>query len=90
MTEEMGQAIRGLPTAICLCINVICDKLKADYFLEEEAKRLAPGLSLAGSDGSVRGVHYGPVPSDCTATDAAGLSASHQMLSSLTIHNLFE
>lgn len=74
----MGQATQGLPTAICLCINVICDKLKADYFLEEEAKRLAPGPSLAGSDGSVRGVHCGPIPSDCTATDAAGLSASHQ------------
>lgn len=68
MTEEMGQATRGLPTAIRLCINVICDKLKADYFLEGEAERLAPGLSLPGSDGSVRSLRCGPVPSECESS----------------------
>lgn len=79
MTEERGRATRGLPTAIRLCINVICDKLKADYFLEEEAERLAPGLSLPGSDGSVRSRHCGPVPPlTAKAPDAAGLSASRQ------------
>lgn len=63
MTEEAGQATLGLPTAIRLCINVIRDKLKADYFLEE-AERLAPGLFLPGSDGSVRSLLRGPVPYD--------------------------
>ena len=58
-------------------MNVICDKLKADYFLEGEAKRLAPG-PLAGGDGLVHSLHYGPVPTDCTAVDATGLSASYQ------------
>lgn len=51
VTEEMGLATRGLPTAIRLLINVICDKLKADYFREGEAKRLSPPApSLAVMD----------------------------------------
>lgn len=31
-------------------MNVICDKLKADYFLEGESGRLAPAPSLAVMD----------------------------------------
>lgn len=58
-------------------MNVICDKLEADHFMEKEAKRLAPS-PLAGSDGLVHSLYYGPVPTDCTATDATGLSASYQ------------
>lgn len=73
----MGLVTQGLPTAIRLLMNVICDKLKADYFLEGEAKRLAPS-PLAGGDGLVHSLHYGPVPTECTAMDATGLSASYQ------------
>lgn len=73
----MGLVTRGLPTASRRLMNVICDKLKADYFLEGEAKRLAPS-PLAGGDGLVHSLHYGPVPTDCTAVDATGLSASYQ------------
>lgn len=77
MTEELGPATRGLPTAIRLLINVICDKLKADYFLEAEGKCLAPS-PLAGGDGLVHTLHGGPAPADCTPMDATGLSASYQ------------
>lgn len=70
-------ATRGLPAVIRLPMNVICDKLKADYFLEGEAKRLAPS-PLAGGDGLVHSLHYGPVPTDCTATLTAGLSVLYQ------------
>lgn len=73
----MGLVTHGLPIVICLLMNVICDKLKADYFLEGEAKRLAPS-PLAGGDGLVHGLHCGPVPTDCTFMDATGLSASYQ------------
>lgn len=72
MTGWMGLVTKGLPT-----VNVICDKLKADYFLLGEAKRLAPS-PFTGGDGLVHSLHYGPVPTDCTATDATGLSASYQ------------
>lgn len=75
VTEEMGLATRGLPTAIRLLINVICDKLKADYILEGEAKRLSSS-PLAGGDGLVHTLHCGPVPTHCTAMDATGLSAT--------------
>lgn len=60
----MGLVTRGPSTAIRLLMNVICDKLKADYFLEGEAESLAPGPS-AGGDGLGQCLHYGPVPTDC-------------------------
>ncbi len=63
MTEKMDLVAQGLPTAIRLLMNVICDKLKADYFLDGEAKHLAPSF-LAGGDGLVHSLHYGPVPTD--------------------------
>lgn len=77
MTEEMGRATWGFPTVIRLLINVICDKLKADYFLEGEAKRLAPS-PFADGDGLVHSLHCGPVPTDGTAMDATDLNASFQ------------
>lgn len=43
MTGAMGPVTRGIPTVIRLLMNVICDKLKADYFLEGAAQHLAPG-----------------------------------------------
>ncbi|KAK9521097.1 hypothetical protein VZT92_020934 [Zoarces viviparus] len=73
----MGLVTRGLPAAIRLLMNVICDKLKADYFVKGEAKRLAPS-PLAGGDGLVHSLLYGPVPTECTATDATGVSASYR------------
>lgn len=88
MTEETGLVTWGLPIVIRLLMNVICDKLKADYFLEGEAKHLAPS-PITGGDGLVHSLHYRPVPTDCTAADATGLSASYQM-PSLTSLNLFE
>lgn len=77
MTGEMGLVIRVLPIVIRLLMNVISDKLKADYFLEGEAKHLAPS-PITDGDGLVHSLHYGPVPTDCTAMDATGLSASYQ------------
>lgn len=77
VTGEMGLATRGLPVVIRLLMNVICDKLKADYFLEGEAKHLAPS-PITDGDGLVHGLHRGPVPTDCAAEDATGLSASYQ------------
>lgn len=73
----MGLVTRGLPTVICPLMDVIWDKLKADYFMEGEAKRLAPS-PLTGGDGLVHNLHYGPVHTDCTAMDATGLSGSYQ------------
>ena len=37
----MGLVTQGPPTVIGLLMNVICDKLKADYCLEGEAKLMA-------------------------------------------------
>lgn len=73
----MGLVPRDLLVVICLLINVISEKLKAYYFLEEEAKRTAPS-PFTSDDGLVHSLHYGPVPTDCTASDATGLSASYQ------------
>lgn len=73
----MALVTRGLPAVIRLPMNVICDKLKADYFLKGEAKRLAPS-PLAGGDGLVHSLLRGPVPTDCTAMDAAGVRCSYQ------------
>lgn len=77
MTGKMGLVTRVVPAVIRLLMNVICDKLKADYFLKGEAKRLAPS-PLAGGDGLVQSLLSGPVPADCTAMDGTGVSASYQ------------
>lgn len=58
-------------------MNVIFKKLKTYYFLEWEAKRTAPS-PFTSDDGLVLSLHYGPVPTDCTASDATGLSACYQ------------
>lgn len=49
----MALVTQGLATVIRLLMNVICDKLKADYFLLGEAKHLAPS-PFTGGDGLVQ------------------------------------
>lgn len=73
----MSLVTQGLPIVIHLLMNVICDKLKADYILEGEAKRMALSSSASG-DGLVHSLHYGPIPTESLAMDAMGLSASYQ------------
>lgn len=45
---------QGPPAVIGLLMNAICDKLKADYYLEGEAKRMAHSFfAVAVMDDSI-------------------------------------
>lgn len=78
VTGKMSSVTWGFTGVIRLLTTVICDKLKADYFLEGDAKLPTPPVPFGEGDGLVNGLHYGPVPAKCTAMDATGLSASYQ------------